>query len=208
VHIDNDRNAISPLELSEYIASFEIDTRLVLDNFYLDLSQNLSRVTGILQYCPDVPSPNLESGPRTIGRVWGHLLNVGRVKTSHLSVIEVMESANDAMMEFYGAVFAGDEWAQSVVDATDGLASTLLIVHMMEIEAEHRGRGLGLRFMEALLDSTFIPSSTLVLMRPFAAGHEDDMVAQAAATRKVAAYWKRAGFQRLPCTEHLIRFIE
>jgi hypothetical protein len=51
--------------------------------------------------------------------------------------------------------------------------------------------------MKAVPASTSISSGTIVLIKPFALGHECDLTARRAGIAKLATYWKRAGFMRI-----------
>jgi hypothetical protein len=73
-----------------------------------------------------------------------------------------------------------------------------LIINRITIEPPYRGKELGLRLLERLLASTFIPNTTIVALKPHALGHEDDQAAFDAGTAKLQAYWSRAGLRPVP----------
>jgi hypothetical protein len=73
----------------------------------------------------------------------------------------------------------------------------------MEIAPSFRGRGLGLKLLGSLEKSPFLPNSCLVGLQPWAMGHKDNSKAGKIGTKKLHAYWCKAGYQEVEDGEYL-----
>jgi hypothetical protein len=83
----------------------------------------------------------------------------------------------------------------------------VFIIEHMEIEATHRGRGLGLMAMRGLL-RTFATGETLAATRPMPAipeGKTLPTIELRERQERLCRYWRRAGFERFGRSDILVR---
>jgi GNAT superfamily N-acetyltransferase len=128
----------------------------------------------------------------------GGLVNIGRLMNERVDIAEVMDAESQEEHECYGALFSERAWRDVILDEIEVYPVGLLIINRITIEPEYRRNGLGVRLLERLLASTFIPSGTIVTLKPHALGHDDDQSAFDVGTAKLAAYWSKAGLRPVP----------
>lgn len=83
----------------------------------------------------------------------------------------------------------------------------VFVIEHMEIEPNHRGRGLGLSAMRALL-RTFATGETLAATRPLPTIAEGKTLWPSElreAQERLCRYWQRAGFERFGRSDILVR---
>jgi hypothetical protein len=164
----------------------------------------LCDIAGHIEYIHDDES----KGERKIGEIEGHFINVDAVHRAGERLFDVFDARSQEAHEYFSAIFdVHGNWTDVVLNAVDMLPSNLLVLHLMRIRTAYRGQGIGLAVMKAILHAAFIPSNTFVLILPYATGHEHGSKAYLEGTRKLRAYWRRAGFKRLRGTEHYFTYI-
>jgi hypothetical protein len=83
----------------------------------------------------------------------------------------------------------------------------VFVIEHMEIEPDHRGRGLGLSAMRGLL-RTFATGETLAATRPMPTNPEGKTlwpIELREAQERLCRYWRRAGFERFGRSDILVR---
>jgi hypothetical protein len=133
-----------------------------------------------------------------LGSIQGGFLNIGRLMNESIDIADAMDAKSTEEHECYCAFFADQAWRSDLLDVIEEYPFGFLIVNRIAIEQPYRGKELGLRLLERLLASTFIPNTTIVALKPHALGHQDDPAAFAAGTAKLRAYWSRAGLRPVP----------
>jgi hypothetical protein len=177
-------------------------TPLDLDAFYVSIAlSGRAHLTG----CGE-PSDRLssflahlvrEADDERIGMLTGRFLNVVAALNEGESLVDIFDCDGDEDHGYGNAVFADGDWRPEIESGCESLPTNLLVLYRMELNGSLRGHNVGLAFMKAVLASSSIPSGTLVLIKPFALGHERESTARRAGTAKLASYWKRAGFRRV-----------
>jgi hypothetical protein len=101
--------------------------------------------------------------------------------------------------ECYSALLSGDDWNDWLVERLPDRPTNLLLVNRIEILPGYRRRGLGLLMLQKLVSSAFVSYGTIITLKPYAVGYDlkKEKVAQALGTRKLSAYWRRAGFKKI-----------
>jgi GNAT superfamily N-acetyltransferase len=163
-------------------------------------------------YPPDPPGvtsdPN-EPELKIIGRLDGFLLPFGKHfnASNKPHIFEILDSHSQDVHDFYNAFFQGNDLKPRFYDAAELFPNNVLLLTMMKIAPSFRGKGLGLELLKAVTDAPFLPSGTYIGLKPCpVSDNEDeelDEEAQRIGTKKLFAYWKKAGYDRIPRTEYL-----
>lgn len=155
-------------------------------------------------------------------------LKMGEIDISHVDRIRVIneyQSFWEVMDEFsetrqcYKALIdeASGDWKDEVKDliGEDALIyDNLLLINRLEIEERFRGKGIGAKVAREVIDS-FGSTAAVIACKPFplqyrgyrepgrrnAPGYERK---RRAAFRKVAAFWKKVGFEKLPSSGYYV----
>ena len=147
-----------------------------------------------------------ESGP-VVGHLEGSCVNVGRLDNWRARLSDILDCKSDDEFEAYEDLFDGDSFNESVQHMCDSLPEAVLIVNRIRIDPEHRGHKLGLTLLKTLADSTFVPSGTVIALKPFALDIDDD-AEQEAMTLRLEQYWSKAGFTKPEGSLYYVRVID
>lgn len=155
---------------------------------------------------------------RRVGNVHAQLVQVGRARNDRYPVDDVFDVSQE-LDDVYAALFDPEtaEMKESIRDQFEVMGSDILILSSIEIDAEHRGHGLGLAVISRCID-VWEPSDGLVVCKPFPlqfdSSRRDDVAwkqrlgteafvkDQQAATTKLATYWQRLGMKPIVGTKY------
>jgi len=145
-----------------------------------------------------------------VGYVRATLMRIGDALDTGISAIDVLDAISEETAECV-ALFdrRTGHLRESVSNQLDqSFTSDVLLVERLQIAEEHRGYGLGLLAMRAVINA-FAHPQCLVVCKPFPlqfAGQVTRVNEREAeiAQKKVGEHWQKVGFQRVPRSELLV----
>jgi hypothetical protein len=160
--------------------------------------------------------------PRVAGKFQCYRVRVDDAKEAGEIPSEVFDAHSFGLVEYYDDLYASahGDFNGEVERKFEIFGGNLLILDMIEILPEHRGKGLGLAAAWKMLE-VLGPGCELAVCRPlpirysedireeseFAAGMKSEGFGknEKIATSKLRAYWSRLGFERIGRTSTFAR---
>lgn len=175
----------------------------------------------VQQWCSDDHEDVLQ---RVVGTIEGWRFEIGRAMQDGQCIVEAADDHSADAYNYCLQLFEpGNLEYRDQVQALfpdDALECDALAIHEMQIEPEHRGRGLGLRAMLRTLQA-FGGGCGVALIKPWPlqyTGREFDEICRlgktaggrSAADRRrdfsrLRRYWSRLGFVRIPDADYYVR---
>lgn len=142
---------------------------------------------------------------QNIASVSGYYFNSSVIKyRSHLpSLFDACDAHSQELHEFHHAVFEGDDINAELSNDQESNStlpiSQVLYLHTMNVVEEFRHQGLGIALLNALTEGVFLPNNTVIVLKASAFFNElgDPLSAKATGSKKLAAYFRKAGFKNI-----------
>lgn len=190
-------------DLSNYRIDVRISSRINLLDDSIDEYDYFSEFNAAIKYSEDESVKEALAEPE-VGRINGFFTNYTAMCNAGETVFWSFDAIDQETHEAYCVVFSGEHWAPWVVeymrDHGVQLPRHLLYLRFMELDAAHRGKGVGMALLQRILRHPFIPSSTLVLACPFAVGIDFESDAARSARAVIANGLQSIGFLQAPKT--------
>ena len=188
-------------DVANYRIDVELRSRIDLLGDCIDAYDYFSEFNAKIRYFEDEHEHESLKEP-VVGHINGFFSNYAAMCNAGETVFWSFDSIDQETQEAYCAVFAGERWSPWVAEQLQRsgvqLPRHFLYLRFMELVPEHRGKGVGALLLDRVLRHPFIPSSTLVLASPFAAGMDDSTTDGQRARAKVAARFESIGFIQTP----------
>jgi hypothetical protein len=180
----------------DYSITFEISARPVLD--YGEDQDLIHDIDGKIFH-----EEGMEKRAR-VGAIWAQKLDLGEALERRVSMYEVCDAESGELFEAYEAIFEKGSRVREDLELES--FGDILIVHTITIDEKHRGRKLGL---VALLQTikTLGGGCSMVVIKPFPLQFSCKVTKKNEkqcldAQEKLATYWRRLNFMRIPDTEY------
>lgn len=188
-------------DLSDYRIDVQLRSRIDLLGDCIDAFDYFSEFDATIRYSEDEREHESLEEP-IVGNIDGFLSNYTAMCNAGETVFWSFDAIDRETHEAYCAVFSGECWSPWITEYLQRngvqLPRHLLYLRFMELVPEHRGKGVGAVLLDRILRHPFIPSSTLVLVSPFAAGTDYASADGHEARAKVTERFESIGFVRVP----------
>lgn len=164
--------------------------------------------------CQTLKDGDVEPEETHAGRMIAYRIFSGRAMNDGVSLFDECDAYEQVTLDYYRLLFDDDGEFLPAVDRMfpDTFGRDVLILDLIEIAPEHRGRRVGLLAARRLMN-VFEPDDGLVVCKPFplqfdsmqrrspveraSLGLEGFSCTEAQAYRRLREYWSRLGFRRL-----------
>jgi len=163
--------------------------------------------------------PEEDADPVEVGSLSAHLIQLGRALDAGEPFEDVFDAHGEPLYDLYRKLFdRKKKWLRAAVqDSFEVIGLDILYLERIEIDAAHRGTGLGLVVISRCID-VWEPQQGLVVCRPYPMQFDklrkDDeawknrigvdafVKDKDEASQKLCSYWGRLGFKPVPNTDY------